>query len=454
METKMTRGFRVSESLTLPRDSATWVFAFLAKRGAGKTYCAAVLAEEMLKQEIPIVVIDGMGIWWGLRVGSKGEGPGLPVVVFGGEHGDLSLSVNKSKQMARAIVDANISAVLDLSGLQRRQARMVVADFLDELYRLNRIERHVFIEEADMYAPQRIAGPEMAACFGAVDNFVRRGGNHNLGATLISQRSAVLNKDVLTQADCLVVLRTLAPQDKDAIQAWVEEMTDQDRRALNEWYDSLKSLRNGESWVWHPEHPPIFRRILFRERETFHATRKFLLSPQADKVRLMDVQEFIERFRAAFEAKETKPRETPMAEKIPHTPVPRVAEQVGTIPPQRPQPPEPLHERHVAVVQIQKPDVQLSVRKPVLHASDRDVLGRLLYAVKKGYFDQRQTVPKAVNILSQFGWLHTRQEVEDALVRLCDLKFMVRKKSTGNMFWYSLEPDARERIILSEEDSV
>jgi len=311
--------FQISKDLALPREAVTWVFAFLAKRGAGKTYCAADLAEEMLKAKIPIVVVDGMGIWWGLRVGKNGEGPGLPIVVFGGEHGDLPLVPEKAKSIAKAIVEANISAVLDLGALSKRQSRLIVTDFLDELYRLNRVERHVFIEETDMYAPQRTIGPEMATCLSSVDNFVRRGGNHNLGCTMITQRSAVLNKDILTQSDCLVVLRTLAPQDKKAIQAWVEEQTDEDRRRLAEWYDSLKELKNGEAWVWHPEKPTIYKKMMFRERETFHATRTFLLSPKAATIKLMDVNEFIEKFRNVFEPK-LKP--APIAEKPKPAPPP------------------------------------------------------------------------------------------------------------------------------------
>jgi len=311
--------FQISKDLALPREAVTWVFAFLAKRGAGKTYCSAVLAEEMLKANIPVVVIDGIGCWWGLRVGMTGEGPGLPIVVFGGEHGDLPLVAEKAKVVAKAVVEANISVVLDLSALSKRQSRLVVMDFLDELYRLNRVERHVFMEETDMYAPQRTIGPEMATCLGSVDNFVRRGGNHNLGCSMITQRSAVLNKDILTQSDCLVVLRTLAPQDKKAIQLWVEEQTDEDRRKLKEWYDSLKELKNGEAWVWHPEKPTIYKKIMFRERETFHATRTFLLSPKAATIKLMDVNEFIEKFRNVFEP---KPKPSPIAEKPKPAPPP------------------------------------------------------------------------------------------------------------------------------------
>jgi hypothetical protein len=297
------RDLKISPTLSLPAQSVTWVLAFLAKRGAGKTYSAADLAEEMIKAGIPIVVIDGMGIWWGLRVSKDTKSNGLPIVVFGGEHQDLPLVPEKASQMARAIVESNISCVLDLSGFSKTQSKKIVASFLDELYKINRMERHVFIEEADLWAPQRSYGPDEAVCLGAMINFVRRGGNHNLGCTVITQRSAALSKDILTQADCLVILRTLAPQDKKAIQLWVEEMTDKDKTALGKWYDSLKELENGEAWIWHPEDPVIYKKIHFRERETFHATREFIRTPQAGSIKLMDVQDFVTKFKAVFEPK-------------------------------------------------------------------------------------------------------------------------------------------------------
>lgn len=298
---------RISETQTLPIDTATWVLAYLAKRGAGKTYCAAVQAEEMLKVGIPIGVIDGMGIWWGLRVSADGKGAGLPIVVFGGEHADLPLVPERAAEMAKAIVESNISFVLDLSGFSKTQMRKFVQNFLDELYRINRVKRHVFIEEADMFAPQKPFGPEAIMCFSAVDNFVRRGGNHNLGCTLITQRTAVLNKDVLTQADCLVILRTLAPQDKEAIQSWVKEQTEEDKEKLKAFYDSLNDLENGEAWVWHPEKPAIYCRVKFRLRETFHATREFILNPHAGEIKLMDIGDFINKFKTVF--KDVKPIE-------------------------------------------------------------------------------------------------------------------------------------------------
>jgi len=318
----MSSNLCLSENLALPREAATWVISYLAKRGAGKTYNASVQAEEMLKQQIPIVVIDGMGIWWGLRVKADGKGEGYPIVVFGGEHADLPLNPEKGAEIAKAIVETNISCVLDLSGFSKYTARKIVMAFLNKLYTLNRVDRHVYIEEADLWAPQRPIGQEEAMCLSAVDNFVRRGGNHNLGVTLITQRSAVLNKDILTQSDCLVILRTLAPQDKKAIQLWVEEQTDKDKTELNQWYDSLKSLENGEAYVWHPEKPTIFQRVKYRQRETFHATREFIKSPQANKIVLMNVEDFVQKFKTAFDVKlpdskaETTKDSGPLKERI------------------------------------------------------------------------------------------------------------------------------------------
>jgi hypothetical protein len=208
---------KISEGLSLPLEAARWTFADLAIKSAGKTYAACVLAEEMMKNGIPIVAIDCMGVWWGLRVGVDGH-EGLPVVVFGGDHQDIPIPTQMDKKtqypqvdeaklqlMVKSILQARISAVIDTSAFSKRMQRRIAAVFISELYRLNKDygTRHVFLEEADTLAPQRLSG-ELNFTFGAVDDLVRRGGNFNLGCTLITQRSAVLNKDVLTQCNCLL----------------------------------------------------------------------------------------------------------------------------------------------------------------------------------------------------------------------------------------------------------
>jgi DNA helicase HerA-like ATPase len=88
---------RISRDLSLPLKAAIWTFADLGIKDSGKTYDAGDLAEEFLKNGVPILVLDGMGIWLGLRIGADKKGrpdpekPGMPVVVFGGDHKDLPI---------------------------------------------------------------------------------------------------------------------------------------------------------------------------------------------------------------------------------------------------------------------------------------------------------------------------------------------------------------------------
>src|SRR5215813_2986480 len=99
-------------SLRLPINAATKTFAILAKRGAGKSYTGAVLAEEFYKVGVPFVVFDPIDIWWGLRVGTDGKSSGLPVVVFGVENADIQIDRNMGKAIAQAVVKENVSCVI------------------------------------------------------------------------------------------------------------------------------------------------------------------------------------------------------------------------------------------------------------------------------------------------------------------------------------------------------
>lgn len=248
-------------------------FAVLAKRGAGKTYTGRVMAEEMWRANVPFVVLDPMGAWWGLRSDADGTGPGIPVPIFGGEHGDAPLERSGGAVMADLVVDESLSMILDLKGFGSRAAeRQFALDFLERLYRRNRQLVHLFIDEADLFAPQRPA-PGDQRLLGAAENVVRRGRNVGLGCTFFSQRPAVLNKDVLTQVDGLVAMRVTGLNDRAAIDEWVKGHADQDAAAKVK--GTLAGLGNGESWWWIPEQD-ILQRVQVRRADTFDSspTRK------------------------------------------------------------------------------------------------------------------------------------------------------------------------------------
>lgn len=273
----MNNPLNISSSLSLPLEAVTQTFAILAKRGVGKTYTGAVLAEEMLKAGQQIVVCDPVGVWYGLRSSADGKREGFSVVVFGGEHGDVPLEETAGEVVASAIIEHGFSAIIDLSLLRKGAQVRFMTDFAETLYRLNRKPLHLFVDEADAFAPQRPM-PGEQRLLGAFEDIVRRGRARGLGVTLITQRAAVLNKNVLTQIEVLVVLRTIAPQDRDAIDAWIEVHGTQKQR--DAMADKIASLEIGQAYFWSPGWLDIFQLVKVRARETFDSSA----TPEVGKV--------------------------------------------------------------------------------------------------------------------------------------------------------------------------
>jgi uncharacterized protein len=254
---------QIGATFTLPLDAITQTFGILAVRGAGKSNLAAVMAEEMFVARLPFVVIDPVGAWHGLRGRGDGKGEGLAVPIFGGRQGDVPLERASGQLIADLVVDQRLTCVLDVSEFSEGDKVRFLIDFAERLYRRNTQPLHLFLEEADDYCPQRFTG-DRARLVGAWQNIVRRGRARGLGITMITQRSAVLNKDILTQIETLFVLRTTSPQDRNAIEAWVKY-----QGGAPEMLKTLQQLESGEAWVWSPSWLQTFERIRVRRRWTF-----------------------------------------------------------------------------------------------------------------------------------------------------------------------------------------
>jgi hypothetical protein len=79
---------------------------------------------------------------------------------------------------------------------------------------------------------------------------VRLGRIRGLGVTLISQRPAVVNKDVLSQVGALIALGMTGSHDIAAIEDWVRNHATLDEaRTVT---SSLAGMQVGEAWIWSP----------------------------------------------------------------------------------------------------------------------------------------------------------------------------------------------------------
>jgi uncharacterized protein len=269
-----TRVLRVAPGVQIPADqfieSAT---ALIGKRGSGKSGGVKVIEEELFHVGLPFITLDPVGIHYGIRSSYDGSAPGLPVMVIGGLHGDLRLDRRAGGEIARAVMEANVSCVIDFSEEPKSAYREFVRDFAKELYSKNSTPRVVIIEEAPELVPQRFR-PDMAETYEAVERLVSRGRNKGLGVVLVSQRAATINKDVLTQVDNLLVGRLVSPQDRKALGEWVEAWDAKDK--LPEFEAGLASLPTRTMWLWSPETLKEFRPIRFKDFHTLHGDRTHL----------------------------------------------------------------------------------------------------------------------------------------------------------------------------------
>ena len=271
---------RIAQGFALPVDVAGEAIAILAKRGAGKTNTARVLVEELHGAGVQVVVLDPVGAWWGLRSSADGKTAGLPLPVLGGAHGDVPLQATAGALLADVVVDTAQSIVLDLSDFSKTEQRRFVTDFAERLYTRKARDRgllHLVLEEADEFAPQRVNAGD-ARMVGAIEQVVRRGRSRGIGLTMITQRSASLNKSILTQADVLFAMRTTGPQDRKAIETWVEK---QDVDGADDVVPSLSSLATGEAWIWNPE-----RELLARHQIRLAHTYDSSSTPKAGERRV------------------------------------------------------------------------------------------------------------------------------------------------------------------------
>jgi uncharacterized protein len=239
-----------------------WI-AIVGTSGSGKTYAAKGLLEPVMRAGGRVCVVDPLGVWWGLGRSADGGTSPFPVVVFGGEHADVPLAPTMATALGRLVGTGRLACVVDLSGLGTAAARRrFMTLFTSALYESNTEPLHLVLDEADLWAPQRVP-PDGSELLGRVEEIVRRGRVRGFVPWLITQRPAVLHKDVLSQADILVAMKLTASQDRGAVGDWIEGQAD--RVAGRRILAALPRLRRGEGWVWAPSHgvlaPAHFPRI-------------------------------------------------------------------------------------------------------------------------------------------------------------------------------------------------
>lgn len=257
--------------IKVPPSALEDAVAIIARIGAGKSFTARGLVESLLARSARCCILDPTGVWWGLRLKADGKTPsGLPIAILGGDYGDIEITPDAGRLAARLVIEHRTSFVLDLSLFGVGERDRFCAAFFDTLYQEKpRGPLHLIADEADAYAPQKPMKEQrvMASRF---EQIVRRGRVRGFRVMMITQRTAVINKDVLNMAGTMIVLNLMGPQDRAAFESWIEFNASPDK--AREILRSLPNLQVGEGWVWSPRHD-MLERGRFPMIETFDSMR-------------------------------------------------------------------------------------------------------------------------------------------------------------------------------------
>lgn len=272
--------FHLSKNITLPPEAITQTFGIVGIKGSGKSYMGGKLFELFYAAGVQCIVVDPVGLWYGLRLNAAGTGPStITAPVFGGLHGDVPLPQDSGKVIADFLLDSGSSAILDVSQMRKGARKDFVTLLAEELFHVQkkrRVPLHLFIDEAQIFVPQH-AGKDEARMLGAFEDIVRLGRNFGIGVTLITQRPQSVNKEVLNQVEPLVVFQLAAAHERKAIMDWIVYSGANVKDELQK----LASLQKGDGFFWSPAWMGKFEQFRCLPKKTFDATATPTLGQKA-----------------------------------------------------------------------------------------------------------------------------------------------------------------------------
>lgn len=228
--------------------------AALGITGSGKTNTAAVLIEELLANGLPLTIVDIEGEYYGLK-------EQYDLLIAGrSEHAELEVSPENASALATVSVERGLSVILDLSDYTQDETYAFLVAYFTALWEAaSKVKRpyQIVLEEAHEFIPQGASTPLKQI----ITRIALRGRKRGLGIILMSQRSAKVEKDVLTQTSLLFLHKVVHPTDmkvyKDLIPLPASEVE-----------ATVGALVPG-SVVVVSNHRPVVAHI--RLRHTFHA---------------------------------------------------------------------------------------------------------------------------------------------------------------------------------------
>jgi hypothetical protein len=266
----------------LPVKKLTRVFV-VGKPGAGKSYTMGVIAEELLKKGIPLVIIDAHGEYSSLKVPAdmKRDSPVTPssyseqVMEFGeiafNPGVDIDISTLEGTRPEDMVCQMQCT-IINLRGLALEQQLSIVTKVLKRLLEAVMLMKippfYVALDEAHLFAGRsKLNEPTVRDTLEIVKRFAQEGRKFGANMIVLTQRPQLLDMTVRSLSATWIIHQLTDPND---IRIAVES-----GGLGKEWEDEINWLESGDAIVTGDvvERVPLLVKV--RPRETRHGAPGF-----------------------------------------------------------------------------------------------------------------------------------------------------------------------------------
>lgn len=267
---KSVKSIQLAKNLSMPINVMTNKIALMGGNGSGKTYTTMKILEEVLAAKGWVIVLDPVGIYYGLRLDKSGQKPsGLNIPIFGGLHGDIPLTPTSGKLVADLICDKHLSAILDVSQFEDSELNRFATDFGNQFWLRMKAARSavtLVLEECQEFIPQNPAKGEEKKLH-IYNRITKIGRNYGIGVMMISARPQDINKKSLNLTQLMFAFQMTGTHERKAMEEWFTYSGYESRLS-----SLLPTLAVGQPYVTSPRLLKFNDSIRVLPKETFDAS--------------------------------------------------------------------------------------------------------------------------------------------------------------------------------------
>ncbi|MCS7098611.1 MAG: DUF87 domain-containing protein [Candidatus Methanomethyliaceae archaeon] len=267
----------------LPVRKLTRIF-IVGKPGAGKSYTMGVIAEELMKKGVPLVIVDAHGEYSSLKVPAESPSEEFKVeprsyadyiIEFANltfnPGADIDISALESMRI-EDLVSQMQCTIINLRGLPLIEQYYIVSKLLNRLLEAIMIMQippfYLVLDEAHIFAGRgKQKDPLIKECSEVVRRFAQEGRKFGANLIVLTQRPQLLDMTVRSLSATWIIHQLTDPNDvKIAIESG---------GLSKEWSDKINWLEPGEAIITGDVVERIPLHIKIRRRETRHGAPGF-----------------------------------------------------------------------------------------------------------------------------------------------------------------------------------